>query len=498
MKRTVLVAVLVVALTFAFAASAFADHSPDFYVQWNAAGANAGTDGSPHSGYTVTTVKCAVCHAVHRAAVPGQAGMDAAWGGSATTPGTAAGSSTQLLLRSSVAEACNYCHISTAIGGVRIYNGNVSNVGNWVNSGYGHGNGCTDCHAVHGANTFGGAMSAKILRWDQYKGGGMLTGAAPLGGSEIPAQPAGAEHSFVNPATGNTQASTMQDEIFIAGSASGYVTGNSARVAADNVPMFLDPAGTPLSAVNGTNLNTAAGYTNAHEAQGSAFCTQCHMNFSNRSETVVNIDNEMALFQGWAAGTNGGLTPYGSWASASDIYTSKNHPMRPLTTSWAGHGGTTSATQVAWEDATYCRSCHDAGEVMATENRPAGYVVENSYPHATPGYLDFMTAATNAVASYPVNMIGAAVTGNRATGAAGNKDSYADNVQAATPVSFANQSGVTMPTDRWTITLPADVAGIQNYGSFYSNGGTTKVWNDGSCLKCHVNGTQSEGVGKTF
>lgn len=472
MRKTIFILAVAVALTMTFVATAFADHSPDFYVSWNAAGPNTGT-GSPHGNYQKNTVKCSVCHAVHRAAVVGMKGSDAAWAGQAAT-----GPDTELLLRSTVHDACNYCHIQTAVGGVRIYNGNVDNVGNWVNSGYGHGNSCTDCHAVHGADTFKGAMITKDLKWDQYKGGGMLTGN-PVGGSQMTANAAGPEHTFTNPDTGVAAQSTMQDEIFLAGTDMG---GTSTHVAADNIPMFLGD--TVLNVVNGTNLNVGDGYTNAHEAQGSAFCTQCHQNFSASSETVVNVDNEMALFSTWA-----GTYP-GAWVSASaGLYTSKNHPMKPVTAgTWTKTYAVYSGT-VAWADATYCRSCHDAGEVNANQNHAAGYVVENSYPHATPGYLDFMTAApTNWGSTNLASEIGAATTGNAVKGAPGNKDSYADGAVATTPSGY--------PSSRWTITQFADVSGLDNYGSWYANGGTTKVWNDGSCLKCHA--TATAGVGKTF
>ena len=478
MKRTLLVMVLVAALTFAFAASAFADHSPDFYVAWTSGAYNTGT-GSPHGNYSLNTVKCAVCHAVHRAASAGMAGKDAAWGNpTGTTPVPATGP-TQLMLRSDVADACNYCHINTGIGGVRLYNGNVGNIGNWVNSGYGHGNGCTDCHAVHGADTFKGAMITKDLRWDQYKGTNSVGAANVMlvGDPTLGVNAAGPEHNFVNPDTGNTQASTMQDEIFIAGASSGYVTPNSGRVDPSNIPMF-DGNGTPLDVVMGTNLNTAAGYTNAHEAQGSAFCTQCHQNFSASSDTTINVDNEYALFGGWANLTSG------AWLTATGgTFTFKNHPMKPNSgAAWSGHGATFSG-QVAWMDSTYCRSCHDAGEVNANQNHPAGYVVENSYPHATPGYLDFMTASTSADVSgaYPLPLV------NSTAGAAGNKDSYADGAD------LTNLTPNGWPT-RYTITQPADPAGIQNYGSWTASSG--KVWNDGSCLKCHRSGTS--GVGFTF
>ena len=79
MKKVLFVVALAVALTFALTATAFADHSPTFYVEWNADSTftgyvaefgNLGT-GGPHANYLEGTEKCAVCHSVHRAPVYG-------------------------------------------------------------------------------------------------------------------------------------------------------------------------------------------------------------------------------------------------------------------------------------------------------------------------------------------------------------------------------------------------------------------------------------------
>ncbi len=64
---------------------------------------------------------------------------------------------------------------------------------------------------------------------------------------------------------------------------------------------------------------------------------------------------------------------------------------------------------VAWGDADTCRKCHDAG----TSDAGAGKVVYSSWPHVTPGYYRFMSAASDA-ASYAAN--------NAPTGAAGRKN----------------------------------------------------------------------------
>ena len=53
---------------------------------------------SPHSGYSTTTGKCKVCHAVHGA-------------GSTDVTGTTL-NATEVLLRSTKANACEFCHLT--------------------------------------------------------------------------------------------------------------------------------------------------------------------------------------------------------------------------------------------------------------------------------------------------------------------------------------------------------------------------------------------------
>ena len=114
---------------------------------------------TPHSGYASTSNKCKVCHAVH----------DAASGG-------------QVLLRSTVANACNYCHVGGTISTKQPYGNSTTSYTNdyaWNHSSVGYGSivntdakasfsaeessTCTNCHSVHGANaiTIGQTTIAK-------------------------------------------------------------------------------------------------------------------------------------------------------------------------------------------------------------------------------------------------------------------------------------------------------------------------------------------------
>jgi predicted CXXCH cytochrome family protein len=114
------------------------------YTQWSASGSNASV-ATPHRGYLTTTVKCAVCHSVHGSPSGGQ-----------------------LLLRGTANAACEYCHISTSLGGIVLYGGDV-NAYYAIHDDASHDrtrySSCANCHSVHGAKTIGGAKASKIL-WD--------------------------------------------------------------------------------------------------------------------------------------------------------------------------------------------------------------------------------------------------------------------------------------------------------------------------------------------
>lgn len=152
-KKLVIVLALSCAFTMMFAGVAFAaagtgsnytgaSNALDPYAE-NVVGT------TPHMGYTTTTVKCAVCHAVHRAPAAGQ-----------------------LLMRGTVAGACEYCHISANVAVSKVYGANVANYNSDTDKNHysGSGSRCVDCHAVHGAGTVtstaGGTnpVSAKILK----------------------------------------------------------------------------------------------------------------------------------------------------------------------------------------------------------------------------------------------------------------------------------------------------------------------------------------------
>jgi len=137
MKKTLFVAVIAMALLMAFATPAFAKYagysSSKQYVPWAEAQslASANADAAlmargPHAGYATTTIKCAVCHSVHRA------------GGKLLNEGA----------------ACAYCHTSVANQGGAV----ASNLISWngvVNAGP-HSGRCTndDCHGgPHGVGS---------------------------------------------------------------------------------------------------------------------------------------------------------------------------------------------------------------------------------------------------------------------------------------------------------------------------------------------------------
>lgn len=121
------------------------------------------TAGTPHMGYATTTVKCAVCHAVHRGPVEGE-----------------------VLLRGTVANACEFCHIQANVSTIKVYNADADNYTTdtvFNHSSAGFASECVDCHAVHGAGaistTAAGDVNEKILKAN--------AGTLPGGNTSVPA-----------------------------------------------------------------------------------------------------------------------------------------------------------------------------------------------------------------------------------------------------------------------------------------------------------------------
>jgi predicted CXXCH cytochrome family protein len=131
----------------------------------------------------------------------------------------------ELLLRTTVGDSCTYCHIQSNLGRIVIYGGNLA----WYNgpdNDHGHQSGgvtCVDCHSVHGANAFGGDKSSKILK------------------------------------VWNIQATFIQ-----------Y--------------MALEDTAAVVNAVNG---KVWPGEWDTGQVQDTAFCSQCHPYYSDKSETTV-------------------------------------------------------------------------------------------------------------------------------------------------------------------------------------------------------------------
>lgn len=151
MKKALWLLAICAVFVLAFSGAAYADTNSTF-ATWSTTGVSAAnaTTPTPHAGYSLTTVKCAVCHAVHKAPI-----QDAAL------------NNTQILLATTAANACNFCHIQTNTGGIRLFGGDPT----WqtTNSQHAHNNGCSQCHAVHGAGTIDATdntIDNRILKQD--------------------------------------------------------------------------------------------------------------------------------------------------------------------------------------------------------------------------------------------------------------------------------------------------------------------------------------------
>lgn len=163
-SRTMFVIAVATCMTLMFAASAFAESPPAWgsYVAWSEVATLPGQGTSPHGGYSSTTVKCGVCHAVHAAATTTSSGLDA-----------------EVLLQDTASEACNYCHVGGAGGYSQVYGSSPDNYSSadlpnahnvYVDGTVTKGVTCAKCHQVHGADmqmTANPYLTTKILRGDK-------------------------------------------------------------------------------------------------------------------------------------------------------------------------------------------------------------------------------------------------------------------------------------------------------------------------------------------
>jgi hypothetical protein len=510
MKKCLFVLALAVVLTFALTATAFADHSPSFYIKWRAAGGYEGANAavpSPHAGYAEGTQKCQVCHAEHRAPVAGTGYADnatrAATGGDPAQFGVEGqnppngeypadagganraqrstylvpdGTDTQMLLQSSVAGACDYCHITSSVGGEQIYAGAVkyrleagsaAGGSDWE-GGYAHNNACTACHAVHGAFSLAGSS------------GGDANGNIVFKGAAAPK---------VLKAYAKNASTTWQSAVVMAGTSANLsglfanpsiVATSATLVAPNNVPLFASKA----DAIAGTNVRLGVDIA---DAQVTAFCTFCHENYGYASEDLINPQNVGAtpasvaaqralafdakvvgkgLFQGpWvyknpATGTLIGVRD----SSTATAYTPgidgqlavKNPPMKNAETNFVA-AGDNFAGQAAFANSNTCRDCHDAGQ-----EEFVGVMVQ-SWPHFTPGYFKFLKTADKL----------------------GGTMEDIDPRLAAASAGIASGDAAGLAAIQAVLDDPLVIEDAQANA-------------DGACLKCHVNAAGTAGIGITF
>jgi hypothetical protein len=268
MKKSLIVLAAAFVLVLALGATpAFAKYagfsSSTQYVDWTVAAsmASQNVDAAtqafgPHKGYATTTIKCAVCHSVHR-------------GGSK-------------LLNSGA--ACTYCHTSAAYGG-----GAVANTISWTNGLLGTGTGgasggphasCASsyCHGgPHGvgASTYAGPATRLLVAAADTKldhdvaANGLSTASLGTWSANTRALATGAVCSrsgcHVNSAMGViTAGAPVGAEIAVSDIASASLTGH--RVVA---------AATTSWNANGTDFpTTKTGLTIAYKPV--AYCNSCH------------------------------------------------------------------------------------------------------------------------------------------------------------------------------------------------------------------------------
>ena len=149
MKKATLVLSLVIALVLGIAGSAYATTGSTYLT----------ATGSPHGGYTTSSKKCAVCHAVHHASNTGE-----------------------VLMKDSVSNACVYCHITSSTGVVQIYNGVATNYNSGdLKNAHSSSGGVqfVSCHTPHGATSM--IANNAYLRTKILKTSGTVTSAIAVG-----------------------------------------------------------------------------------------------------------------------------------------------------------------------------------------------------------------------------------------------------------------------------------------------------------------------------
>src|SRR5574340_1029894 len=349
MKKTLIVVAIAAALVFALGATpAFAKYAgysaAKQYVPWTEASSMASLSpdaatrlAGPHSGYATTTIKCAVCHSVHR-------------GGSS------------LLNQGAV---CAYCHTNASWGGGSVSNkliswGSNSVAGNGATVGPHSSCASTYCHGgPHGvgASVYAGPASRLLTDAADAKlvadaaANGVATSEFATYSSTTRALSTGAVCSRTGCHTGSAFGVVASGSELpvdpIAGSASasdGLVTGH--RVVA---------AATSTWNANGTDFPTSA--TNLTIAYaGVGYCSSCHDladdNNSGRPAFPHAIDGVIDA----AAGATG-LTRPAAWLTAGAYAGATRTAVGPYDR-YTGDGATVGGSAGSPILDGVCLKCH--------------------------------------------------------------------------------------------------------------------------------------------
>lgn len=314
---------------------------------------------SPHAGYSTTTGKCKVCHAVHGA-------------GTATTV-----DSSEKLLRSKAADSCGFCHLGAGAfatdpyayapwdswsnyysndssppsgvvkwtlpaGGTGVQNAEAGRSGH--NATHGHDNpqgvpvsqksykGCVSCHSVHGANTMAdGALKPNILKNDPAKGvilpEGSGWGVSGLGyGSKYAAT--------------TTQAEFCED------------CHDGTKLVG---PMVAgDPATKVTAIVTQTDFNTYFSNCGANSTSGAA----CHNSISQ----AVGVD------------TSGSIAQFGAFNNK--MHNGRSHIMTTVFSNVAGSATNVSPESV-YRAGNGCATCHNVPSPNFPHFWPSNELIQN-------------------------------------------------------------------------------------------------------------------------
>lgn len=307
-------------------------------------------------------------------------------------------------------------------------------------------NKCAVCHAVHRADAAGTVLTPIDLTSLTYTKGCAFCHAAGGSGFSVKTAVMGTDGT-ISPHTDCNRCHIASPH---GAGASAYAV-LSARLINTNGDDQI-----AADIVSGANGMGTVDMTNAGSAQaltlGTGYlCDNCHFHGSDASEELafpVNTVNGVPSVGTAGTDVNAETTGHRVFAAASTNWNQPSNGGQAFNAYFTGGGAAGATSQVAFDGAQGCDTCHDAKDANGN----------NAFPH---GY---------------VNAAGAYATKGQAGG-------------SLVWLTTAGQAGVA----RTVLGTPAGGTASAN-----QNAVNNLLSEDGLCLKCHVNNGATAGVGINF